>query len=115
MVLLVERNKDLGDCYEEFFKLRGQKSLQVDSPQKALALLSENSSDFSLVITDLSLVKKYDGLAMACALKSNFSISIILISESEPPLLGDALPFDAVLEKLTALDQLDGVLKNLGL
>jgi|GEM_PF-6688180 len=111
MVLVVDKNKDLLDCYKEFYSHHGLASMEFTNIPDAYSFFTKNKNIIRLISIDLSLQKKFDGLSLARSLKKISSIPIILITWSPLPAdLEDDL-FTAILTKPIDLEQLETLAK----
>lgn len=80
-ILLVEDDKSIVTNLTEFLQKEGFAITSVDGQRKALALLGESSSEFDLILLDVSLADG-NGFSICSAVKSTTNLPVIFLTAS---------------------------------
>jgi CheY-like chemotaxis protein len=114
-VLYVDDEEALVDLMTRLLTRRGLRVTGFTKPHEALAAFRENSAQFDVVVTDLSM-PGMSGIELAQAIRDiSPNIPLILISGYLQPLeqqQSEALRFHAILEKSTTAEDLAATLSE---
>ncbi len=80
-ILLVEDDKSIVTNLTEFLQKEGFAITSVDGQRKALVLLGESSSEFDLILLDVSLADG-NGFSICSAVKSTTNLPVIFLTAS---------------------------------
>ncbi|MEK6628731.1 MAG: hypothetical protein AABY53_08895 [Bdellovibrionota bacterium] len=99
MVLSVDKNKDVLDCYNAFYKSLNINSVEFTGAIEAYSFFIKAPTNTKLILTELSTVNRHDGLWLAELCKKVSDLPIVLITwEQLPSSIVNRL-FSAVLAK----------------
>ena len=79
-ILLVEDNEDVRGVVVEQMKSLGYRVTETDSGDAALGVLESRASDFNLVVTDIVMPGKVDGMALAGIVRERWPKLRILLT-----------------------------------